>query len=621
MTATLAPANDTDTAAWLAVSSQLTAIVDRLIDRNDVIVAMNPNPAPAPGYFTPGLASIVLDSKVLAEGVDPRTIVIDDVRDLATYGVIGGVLAHEAGHAAHTIWPVALTDRNQQWMTVLEEPRIETIMAATKPQTRRWMQASVAHILSDLDVTDEAEAARLLVLLGGRLLGGVLDPSPALDMDALCSAWLTAEQIATITEATDRAVRLANGDLDGLSACAAKIASVMGNHDAPAGEHMPGVAGAPTANTPADQSDQSGDQASAGPADETNGETNGEQAGSDASPAASDDSGTEDPGDSQETGSEGSGVAGRGQSRAQKQAENKIRAALDEIAKDAAETMRATAGRIAPTPAAQRRKRAAKVRAAEIAAAARQAKRTRHNVTHRKPTAAERKAREVLHKSLRKAADRGIDVRVRKHIAPPGATDMRELVQRSAQRANGLTVTATPWTTTTRRRRPQPTLTVGIAADISPSQDHVTDQVGVTAWMLNALNRDRGGETATVTWHSDAAVLPVGRGDTIPVAHTAGMSGGLPEALRALDGILGMTSRNGARLLVVITDAALPNEDEINPELQRHLDAGVKVLWLISQDSYVSVTPPKGCVSAHIGDPSRLGTTIASAAIDALTQE
>lgn len=586
-----APTIDPTRQAWLTRSSELTGLVDRLAIRRDLLVSITDDPVRAPGVFMPSSALITLDAKVLLPGLDPATITFRTTTDLSRYGVVAGVLAHEAGHADHTIWPKTGL-LHEQWVRLLEEPRIESVMARRLPHTRIWMQASVAHILGAVDPTDEMSAARVLILLGGRLLGGVLDPHEDLDLDAICAPFLTPEQIAVITEATATVVDLADGDTEGMQACAARIATVMPGAP-PSDDHLPGSEGTPV---------QSGPDVS-NPA-----ESNGDLSGQQSQPAA--------PGASMDAipmarpGAEGD-----------QSANTAANIALNAVARDAARAMQAAAGTLEPSPQAQLRHRAAHRQQALIARAASAARRNRHSVRFRAPTVSERKAREKLRAALRRAADRGVDVTHTAHSAPPGNLDMAALMQRHAQRAIGVTVTAKPWSTRRRTPRPQPELLVGIAADVSPSQDAVTDPVGVAAWLLSTLTRDRGGKVAAVTWHRTTAALPVGRGDQVPIASTGGDSSGLPEALRALDGLLHLTGSNQARLVVVITDAALPNGDEICGEVQRLLDAGVKVMWLISghYGRVREVKPPAGTLVDRISDTTTLAETITAAALAALT--
>lgn len=615
-TVTAATLNDTDR-EWIARSAELTALVDSIAVRRDLTVTITDQPVVAPGLFRPSTCTITLDAnKLLPPNTEPDDVSFADPRDLADNPIVSGVLAHEVSHADHTIWNGDLGP-HRQWVTMLEEPRIESVMARTRPHTRPWMQASVAHILGKVDPTNAVEAANTLILLGGRLLGGVIDAHDGLDLDAVCAPWLTPEQIAVITGAVDTAVGLDDGDNAGMAECAAIIAAALRTDDQTpdddansndngddSGQHIPGAVGTPVQGS--------------GPAAPQNGNTQGsDQPDGDSNSTTDDANGQANAG----TGSAPGNCADTTTGQRDAGAVTSLNAALNETAQDAQDAMNAAAGNITASPAAQRRHKAENQRSATISSSSADAKNTRHRVTFRKPTAAELAGRENLRRALRRAADRGYDTTRTAHQTPPGKLNMRELVRRSGQRATGQTVTATPWSTTNRRRRRQPTLTVGVAADISPSQDHVTDPVGVATWLLNVLPRDRGGRVETVTWHSTAAKLPIGRGDLIPIAETDGLSGGLPKALQALDGMLHLSAkRDGARLVVVITDAMLPNADAVNAELQRLLDNGVRVLWLLSQraPSY-QMTPVRGVTVAHIDNPATLADTIAAAAVDTLT--
>lgn len=233
---------------WLTRSGELTALVDRLADRRDLLVKITDRPVPAPGMFVPASASITLDANVLLPGVDPATITLRTTTDLANVPVVAGCLAHEVSHADHSVWPKGGLGPHQGWVTLLEEPRIETVMARTRPHTRVWLQASAAHILGNVAPTDVRTAVKALILVGGRLLGGVLDPHDDLDLDAVCAPFLTAAQIATVTEAVADAVEAADGDIGRLQGCAARIAAVLEEQTSDFDDddtHVPGTSGTP----------------------------------------------------------------------------------------------------------------------------------------------------------------------------------------------------------------------------------------------------------------------------------------------------------------------------------------------------------------------------------------
>lgn len=558
---------------WRDSSAALTRIVDVIAERDDLIVRVVDGNPRAPGVFDPSGACITLDaSRVLPADVDQASLDFSDLRSLARVPVVAGVLAHEVGHADHTVNSATEATNVAEWVRLLEEPRIETVMARTRPHTRTWMQASVAHLLGN-PAPDSAEtAARTLILIGGRLLGGVLDPTDRLDLDGVCGEWLTDRQLAVIATATSVAVELADGDIAGLTTQAKRIADVMGNLTPPAHE---------------------------------DGLSHG---------------GQQSPNDGTATGQpESSGDASQGTAKQATSAGSGLDAAIQQIAEDAAADMRTAAGIVVTNPLTRMKQKARRGRATDVARAARDAQRATHKVTHRPPTAEEHKQAAQLIRMMRRAADRGIDTTTHETATPGGALVSSELVQHAAQRATGATPTATPWRTTTRRQRRQPKLTIGIAADISPSMRAVTDQVGLATWLLTLAARDRGGQASTITWHSTAAVLSARRATSVPVAEVAASSSGLPTALRALDGTLALTARtNQPRLVVVITDAELPNPTEIYSEVNMLTATGVKVLWLTTSQAASTIDAPAGTTATTITDQSQLSRIIGEAATQAL---
>ena len=605
---------------WMAVSASLTKVVDTIAIRRDLVVSMVASDPRAAGVFDHLGASITLDaSRLLPGDVDPASLDFDDLRNLARYPVVAGCLAHESAHADHTVMRGAQRAAVGEWAALLEEPRIETIMARRQPRTRTWLQASVAHILGEVAPTSDVEAARALILIGGRLLGGVLDPSDDLDLDAACGEWLTPEQVAVIAGATAVAVELADGDIAGLIGQAERIEAVMPNLTPPPVDDGDGHTGHQPPRD--DQGAQSRGGGTAGEGAPGRGDRSGHDTTTPGTSAGPDTTTKGSPSDSNNpVGDRTDGRGVHGDSPATP-AGQKLARALVRAADDAATQMRAAAGILGPSKQAQQRAAAAHTRAKVIAASARRATQTKHHVVDRKATPAEQRHATRLINQVRRAADRGVDVTRERTQTPPGSLITSELVQRAAQRAMRTTVSATPWEQTIRRERPQPKLTVGIAADISPSQDSVADQVGVVAWMINRVAHDRGGRAATVTWHSSVAALPTKKGGTVPVPETDGASSALPEALRALDGLLNLNGDRGPRLVVVITDSLLPNPGEIHAEAQRLIASGVKILWLIDRynpgrSSFVK--PPSEATAVVITDPERLGDLISEAMVAAL---
>lgn len=242
----------------------------------------------------------------------------------------------------------------------------------------------------------------------------------------------------------------------------------------------------------------------------------------------------------------------------------------------------------------------------------------KHRVLRRRPSADELRAERRLLLRMRRAEDRGVDVREVPSRMPTGRVVTSELVQRSAQRAVGLSPTAAAWRDRTRRVRPRPRLAVGIAADISGSQSEVMEAVGVATWLLERTARDRGGRSATVIWDDRVSVLEAANGASVPIPQAAGGSSGLPEALRTLDAKLSLTTDMRApRLVAVVTDGYLWQEDTINAEIRRLLAAGVRVLWL-DTGAGDGIVPPSGTTVTRLASGTDPAAVIADGAVAAL---
>ncbi|MFI9507180.1 VWA domain-containing protein [Nocardia sp. NPDC052566] len=238
---------------WRHLAARCKAWTVMLSGRRDVIVAITPagTPSPPAGVFNHVTTTITLDAcQTLPGRPDPAHIDLRDGGDRARHPVLAGVLAHEIGHALHTHRRGHLDTGLGDWPALLEEPRMEGRVVATFPtEARQWLRASVEHILGTVEPSDSISAARVLILLGGRVLADVLDEHDIPDLDELLKPYLTVEQIAVIGLETARAVAAADGDLDTLISAARRIAALFPDHtsddcdpDDDTGGHSPGGA-------------------------------------------------------------------------------------------------------------------------------------------------------------------------------------------------------------------------------------------------------------------------------------------------------------------------------------------------------------------------------------------
>lgn len=538
---------------WAQLGARLTDWIDTLTPRRDVLVAVlphDPGSARPAGVFNHKTARITLDATQAMPGhPDPDRIDLRDGRDRARFPVLTGVLAHEVGHATHTTRRPGLAGAVAEWAALLEEPRMEGRVITENPHSRRWLQISALQLVGQIDPTSTDYAARTLVLLGGRILAGVLDADALPDLDDALAPWLTAEQIAVIAEQTDRAVNATDGDIATIIAAAEKIASLF-----------------PSSSAGVDR-----------------GEDNG-----------------------------------CGACHDRPVGDGPLVAALTELAIELTGELRAAAGITDPSPAALAARAARTARAAQSVADQRDARAMPHAVEHRRPTPEDQQQARILTRQLKSAAIRAVDVTLTASTTPPGRLQTSQLMRRQAQIHARVQPTATPWERTRRRTVDTPTLTVGVALDISGSMDAYAEPTAVAAWAVARAIRDVGGKVATVTWNHTASLLPVrAASGSVPVPLICGASRGLPAALRVLDRELNLGREQGARMVVVVTDADLPNADQVRDEAEQLIAVGVHVLWLTTGET--GMTPPRGAEAAVIADPGRIGEVIGAAAVTALT--
>lgn len=215
---------------WRRLSARLCEWTETLTHRRDVLVKISPQTSgstPA-GLFNHCEATVTIDAtRTLPGHPEPDRIDLRDARDRARFPVLAGVLAHEIGHATHSVRRPGLAGSAAEWAALLEEPRMEGRVVAGRPDSRRWLQASVAHLLGRAEPTNRLEAARMLVLIGGRGMAGVLDLEDLPDLDALTKDWLSAEQISVICEQTDNVVAASDGDIATLARAAQIISSLF----------------------------------------------------------------------------------------------------------------------------------------------------------------------------------------------------------------------------------------------------------------------------------------------------------------------------------------------------------------------------------------------------------
>ena len=199
---------------------------------------------------------------------------------------------------------------------------------------------------------------------------------------------------------------------------------------------------------------------------------------------------------------------------------------------------------------------------------------SRH-VEYRNPTGREQRQAIDLAHTLKRLRYRRPNGALKGVQTPGGRLDTRQLVQMTAQRARGTTITATPWQRRYAAPSEQPGLTGAIVLDTSASMGMVRQAILSLNWVFAQAVTAVGGTIAT--WGFGGDTFELIRANTrpvkVPVAVDSGStSEGAALALaRAADAVK-LEECTGARVAVVVTDSAL-DQGRGNGEESQALDA------------------------------------------------
>lgn len=202
----------------------------------------------------------------------------------------------------------------------------------------------------------------------------------------------------------------------------------------------------------------------------------------------------------------------------------------------------------------------------------------------RAPNSIERAAAIRLGKSLERINYRERTLTNTKRALPPGRLHARTAVQGSAQRAQGVMVTAEPWLATHRRHTDSAPLTAGVMVDISGSMSDAMEPMASAAWVLSEAVRRVAG-TAAMVYYGESVfptLKPHQHLDRVNVYTAPDGTEEFDLAIRALDGALNLRNGEGARILFVVSDGCYRND--MRPKTVKWVKdmhkAGVVIVWL-----------------------------------------
>jgi hypothetical protein len=207
----------------------------------------------------------------------------------------------------------------------------------------------------------------------------------------------------------------------------------------------------------------------------------------------------------------------------------------------------------------------------------------------RSPTSSERASAVKIGQMLDKAKYRERSLHETKSVLPEGKLKARVAVQNAALKSMGIHSNQPAWRKKVRKHTDDPTLRLGVMVDISGSMSSAMEAMATTAWVMGEAGHRIQAKTAMVYYGSGVfPTLRVGqRLAEVSVYSAPDGTERFDEAWQALDGEVRLTSNDGVRMLVIVSDGNYTYSESQNAvnalmECKRN---GVAVLWIT----------PKGC--------------------------
>ena len=208
----------------------------------------------------------------------------------------------------------------------------------------------------------------------------------------------------------------------------------------------------------------------------------------------------------------------------------------------------------------------------------------------RSPTANERASAVKIGQMLDKAKYRERSLHERKSVLPEGKLKARVAVQNAALKSMGIHSNQPAWRKKVRKHTDDPTLRLGVMVDISGSMSSAMEAMATTAWVMGEAGHRIQAKTAMVYYGSGVfPTLRVGqRLADVSVYSAPDGTEKFDEAWQALDGEVRLTSNDGVRMLVIVSDGnyTQPQSQSAIQALKECRANGVAVLWIT----------PKGCM-------------------------
>lgn len=565
-------------------------VVAKLVDDGDTPVP------PAPAWYEPKTSEIYIhvdsakiSTKKLTNG---RINHYTDDKNLAK---LLGLYAHELGHAnisddmdvvldklRHS---KTLTPALESTITLLEEVRVEAHVIRTNAPLRRALRASFTIILEGIaenPPTTATEAARAWALVHGRTLSGITDPHETLPMDTAARTVVGDDIIDQLGELLQEAVQLDASRKDDAARLVEIAAEWNTLLDIDADDDANGTGTCTEARDDhRDKNGQGRPSEAADESDDADGEGDGEVPADGESAAAGD----PQDGDTQD-GKPDYGTEGV-ESKGAADQEGRLSDEAAELAADTLDSLR----KIMDTEWNSTDRSPRIANAQEWATKVFGKSTLDRSLRQKEPTVHQRQQVVEAAKFLENLSVPQISKASHAQQMPPGRLRSREGVRRSAERAQGMMVTAKPWKGTKRQHSSAKPLVIGLATDTSGSMRWAEEAVAEFAFVYANAGHRIGARTAAVTF-GDQVIMTARPGEVSNTVNVKSADGGTEEAdkaLAALDGVLHLTDQTGAaKILIVVSDGALVISDEtarVSERLHRMNEAGTHIIWVTRGDA------------------------------------
>jgi hypothetical protein len=542
---------------WLALGSQIGEVANEWAERSDLVASVSiEGGAGAPACFKPLIAEIEINSEIVFGKITTPDMV-GDFRDRSTqyeFSKAMGAVIHEAFHARYSSMDLValskvLTPSQLKALSLLEEGRIEALGVDDEKRARVFLRSCAMEIIISESMTslDKSEpsvdsASTLVALVHARVLSGVLNKSevkPILDfVDSILSVEVTNKLVNLCAEfqTIDNTSTSSVNKMVDIAIEWDKIVSEVKEEKGESGE-----------------SGELGDEGLAELSDILS-----------------------DIADSVSISNSGELYDQETSEKWKEEAKAKEKSAKERI------TSKVTADQVFGKPSFTAENTDSFEKSTTVTDKVSPS--GSRIVEVRNPTNQEKIASIIISKELEQARYRERDVVEVSTSIPAGRLNTRAMVQSMAQESKGVISTIQPWRKKVRKHTDEPQLRVGVLVDISGSMGSAMNPMATTAWIMSEATKRVQGKVAMVYFGND--VFPVLKsGQTLSEVNVYSATDSTEKfdrAFRAINGELDLLDSNGARLLVIVSDGAYP-DDEVKKAkgwLKRCDDEGVSVLWL-----------------------------------------